>query len=374
MRLAIRHLDRHWLSALIAAAVLLACASLAGGRQGRTVYYQVTYADGSSRDLSAPPASNQGVTRVLRIARVEQGAKGYEILSTGPQPLTLVSRGQTYRTDLIWNGKAWAAPADEPDAAIVVESSAPGRAPEGRLRAEAEKLKSALIDLAAQLLESDKKLAAAEKSLGKQEAAAVVAAREQLRECLVRVLDGARRLSAPAAEVPEPPAAPSGEVTTPKAAAPAQGAGGVGKPIENVAVLPHRVQVWKLPAAEGERAYRLSIAHPEAGAAGAFYYVAYADTTGNGQPDKLLARSPLAVADAPGQWTQWRFTTAEKNVFVGKAWVRPDAVHYHSEAIRVADGWRDLSTRAYVAIDAWGMPTRPWGPCYGNIRVWTEGP
>ncbi|MGB2823963.1 MAG: hypothetical protein WBF17_23490, partial [Phycisphaerae bacterium] len=136
--------------------------------------------------------------------------------------------------------------------------------------------------------------------------------------------------------------------------------------------LPHRVQVWKVPPDRGERTYAVSMAHPEAGAAGGFYYVAYADTNDDGRADRLIARSPLARADRAGQWTQWRFRTGDERVFVGKAWDRDDTVHYHAEAVRIEGNWRALSAEAYVSDDAWGMPIRRWGPCIGNIRVWVD--
>ncbi len=375
MGLAMRHPGRRWLAVALAAAILLACASLAGDQRGRTVYYQVTYADGRSRDLSAPPAASKGIRRVLRIARIEQGSKGYEVLATGPQPLTLVSRGQTYKTDLVWNGKAWVVPTDDPEVAIVVESPTGSGAAPGAARAEADRLQAALIELAAKLLESERKLEAAERALAGQKAAAAATARARtdIRACLAEVLAGARKLSAPAGPAKSTPPAATGEVTAPDAPPPAKGTSGVGRPIGSVAVLPHRVQVWKLPAGTGERTCRVSVAHPEAGPAGAFHYVAYADTTGDGRADKLIARSPLAVASRAGQWTQWSFSTAERQLFVGRAWLRRDTVHYHAESIRIED-WDGLSTRSYVAVDAWGLPVRRWGPCYGNIRVWTSSP
>ena len=57
---------------------------------------------------------------------------------------------------------------------------------------------------------------------------------------------------------------------------------------------------------------------------------------------------------------------------MGSTWVRDDAVHYHTTAIHVRDNWRGLSSQAYVSMDAWGLPLRPWGPCFGNLRAWTS--
>jgi hypothetical protein len=176
----------------------------------------------------------------------------------------------------------------------------------------------------------------------------------------------------PTGKMPVPPA--SGEVVPATRPAAAKAVNGIALPLRQVAALPCRVQVWPVPGGQGQRTYRVSIEHPEAGAAGGFYYVAYADTDGNGRPDQLLARSPLAQAERAGQWTQWQFTTDQKTDFVGKAWDRPDTVHYHTQKIEIDDNWRGLGNQCYVSLDGWGVPMTPWGPCYGNLRVWSEGP
>ncbi|HUT02029.1 MAG TPA: hypothetical protein VM031_06215 [Phycisphaerae bacterium] len=359
--------------AIAAAMLLLVSARSAAGEEGRTVHYQVTYADGSSRDLSAVPQTNKGIARVLRISRIEQGLKGYEIMSTGPQTLTLVSRGQTYRTDLVWNGKAWVAPAGERKARVLI-APPQSAGPADGAQAETLRLKAALMELAAKLLDSNERLSAAAKALdGNTPAAAAVAkARQEIRSCVRTVVDGARRLS-PAKGAAKPPVDPTGKVTTLGTASPAKGAGGIATPIGKVASLSHRVQVWEAPPGRGERTYQVSIAHPEGGASGGFYYVAYADADGDGRPDRLLARSPFAQAERAGQWTQWGFATKHGRVFVGKAWDRADTVHYHAESVRIDDNWRGLSDQVYVSVEPWGLPVRRWGRCVGNIRVWVGG-
>ena len=358
-----------WRDVAIGGAILLALAAGAAGQPGRTVYYQVTFSDGSGRDVSTVPETHKGITRVLRIVRIEQGVRGYEILSTGPQTLTLVSRGQTYRTDLAWDGRAWVAPEDAAPAVTISTPSGPDAAP---ARAELLLVKASLLELAARLLESHEKLAAAEKGLDGPQADAVAKARQEVRGCAMQVLAEARKLSGPDAAGGQP-GEPTGRVEPQTGEAPKQ-AVGIVKPIDQVACLPHRVQVWKLPAGPGRRTYHVSAGHPEAGAAGAFYYVAYADTTGDGRPDQRIARSDLARAEQPGQWTQWAFTTDCRDVYVGKAWDRPDTVHYHTEAVRIDDNWRGLSSETYVSVDAWGLPAQPWLRSWGNLRVWNSQP
>ncbi len=381
MRSANQQRRRYRRSAALAAGALMLLwpAWAASKERGRTVYYQVTYADGTMRELSAVPKTGKDITRVLRVLRVEQGRGGFEILSTGPQVLTLVNRGQTYKTDLQWNGRAWVAPEDARPAAPG-KSAAKRADPSAALRAkqaEIVRMQGGLVALLQKLLASDEKLAEIEKSLrelkpeaSKADAAAdeVARARKEVWASLAEIVEAARKLSV--SPSPRKPAAPASGKVTPGESALKKRAGGIVKPIEDVAVLPYRAQVWKLPSAAGRRTYHVSIAHPEAGRFGEFYYVAYADTDGDARPDRLIARSPLARTDVPGAWTQWGFATSERDVFVGKAWQRADTAHYHVEAVHVDDFWRGLSTQTYVSVDTWGMPFRRWGPCVGNIRVW----
>ena len=365
------HVPR-WLIWLIGGAVLLlAAAAAGGGESGQSVYYQVTYDDGRTRDVTALPETNEGISRVLRIKRIEQGSRGYEIVSTGPQPLTLVSRGQTYRTDMVWNGKAWVAPSSDPDVAIVVSAGSP-TSPDAAVRAEAARLREKLIAVAGRLLESSEKLATARQTVeaSSPAAAAIEQARRDIQVCLAAVLKEAETLAGPST-LAKPSLPPSGEVTCDPPNRPAGGEG-IDEPIAETSALPYRVQVWPLAEGKGRRKVRVSIAHPQAGEAGQFNYVAYADTTGDGRPNRLIARSPAARAEKAGQWTQWEFETSEQNVYVGKAWDRSDTVHYHTEAIRIKDRWRGLGRQSYVAIDGWGLPFYRWGPAYGNIRVWTR--
>ena len=378
------------LGAYAAGALVLLCSTgPAGGQRGRVVYYQVTYADGTTRDLSAVPTTRQNIRRVVRVLREEDGQKGAEILSTGPQVLTYVNRGQTYRSDLRWSGSAWVAPEDtrrpappKPAPAAPMTTPAARPAAPAETQTDVRHAQVELVALSQTLLATHQKLTALERSLKAPAGDApnrpapaeqVAAARQAVREALLAVIETARKLSpAPSADAKAPPA--SGNVSD-ATSRPAGAAAGIARPIDDVAVLPYRRQVWKLPPATSERTCTVSIAHPEAGAFGEFYYVAYADTTGDGRPDKLIARSPAARARRAGQWTQWAFTTAERDVFVGKAWSRPNASHYHSTAITVRDHWRGLSQQAYVAANLWGH--RGWhrlgAPCLANVRVWVGG-
>lgn len=358
----------------LAAALLAGHAAICPAEESRTVYYQVTYADGASRELSAVPATDKDIKRVLRITRIEQGNRGYEILSTGPQPLTLVNRGQTYQADLTWNGKAWVAPGEEPAAPAITLQPVSATSQENLPQA-----KTALLELAQKLLAADQAIHDAEKSLlsaakpAEAAAEALAKARRELQSAAAAAIAAGKMLS-PAQPRQELPV-PSGTVS-PASAAPGD-ANGIATPTDRTAALPHHVQVWKLAAgADGQRVVHVSMAHPEAGAMSAFHYVAYADTDGDGKPDKLIARSPQAAADKPGAWTEWSFPTAEKAVFVGKAWSRPETSHYHVESVKLEGNarrqWRGLSEDAYVGEDMWDLPNRIVSGLLGNVHVWVD--
>ena len=111
------------------------------------------------------------------------------------------------------------------------------------------------------------------------------------------------------------------------------------------------------------------MAHAEAGTFGAFYYVAYADSTGDGLPDTPLARSPLAASERPGQWTSWRFTTDAERVFIGHAWPNVDNAVYCRRT--TGANWRILSRDLYVAPVFGALPRRVAGPYVGNCRVYS---
>jgi len=165
------------------------------------------------------------------------------------------------------------------------------------------------------------------------------------------------------------PLRPTGQVLPFKPGRKWTSAAGVVSAIDKVHVLPHRVQVWAAAPQRGRRTYHVAMAHAEAGTFGAFYYVAYADSTGDGLPDKPLARSPLARSERPGRWTSWRFTTEAARVFVGHAWANADNAIYCRRA--VGANWRKLSREVYVAPVLGALPRRAAGPYVSNCRLYS---
>ncbi len=367
---------------LLACCVLVTCGDLSA-EVGRTVYYQITFADGNIRDESNVPATNANIRMVLRIGRIAPTIVSYEVITTHNAPLTRYDTGRTIKTELKWNGKAWVAPADELRKRLELERR---RSADAKINRLAESMRSLLLaerkrqelslrELTKLAAEAEKKLvrlkgtdregSAAEELLKVRAARRRVAARiGEYERTLGELRTGRSRLGRPMGKVVEfnAPAAPR-STTSPKAG--------------RVQVPPHRVQVWKLPSdkvAGGRRTYEVRIPHPEAGAYGSFYYVAYADTDGDGKPDRLIGRSPLAVAGRPGAWTNWRFETDYASVFVGNAWTNPNTSVY----TRPAGSRRGDAAQVYVspflgAVPNWQGSGEYW-PYFGSIQVYVENP
>ena len=339
------------------------------------VYYQVTYADGSVRDLSEPPAGRVGIRRVIRIARVETAGPGYRVLSAGAYLPRFLETGRTVQRELRWNGRAWVARRAPRARPGVGPTSRPAPVADGRRSDRAEGLRRRLRAATARLRVFEQAIAQAAELLtkvrgtGRESAAMLLLEQAQAarRKCLRTIAELERRLEAAGAD-----GSALGQAVGKVAPAPGalgEGALGVVRPLRRRRVLPHRAHVWRLPPARGRRTYVASMAHPEAGLLGAFYYVAYADSDGDGAPDTLIARSPLAVADAPGRWSRWSFTTDAADVFVGCAWPYADAAVYHGP-LTDRDGWRGLGTEVYVSGSVAGLPWRRWPwPYFTNLRV-----
>ncbi len=375
---------RTWaLAAAAAAGVLGVLASPAGGGES-IVYYQVVYANRQIRDLSEPPKTDRGIRRVIRISRIDGAYPGLEVHAVDAAGIEYAGIGTTVRKELRWNGTAWVLPEETAPAVTPPQPPKPppptpqppkqlGRLLEKvrtRLEGEREKLKVAdqAVVLAARVVtqaQGDQERQAAMLLLEKAQAHRQEALERVLRlEALMGELEGDGSGEAPRGAPPEgdPPAA-AAEPDRP----PAQG---------RRQVLPHRLQVWKLPPGTGRRTYDVRMAHAEPGRLGGFHYIVFADTDGDGQPDQLVARSPLATADRVGGWTRWSFTTDRTALFVGNTWRRLDAVQYYRSAPVPADtGLGD--TEVFVSGRPWGRPRHRWTHPYWPglyVRVGRPGP
>lgn len=147
-------------------------------------------------------------------------------------------------------------------------------------------------------------------------------------------------------------------------------AAGIVKSISKVSIPAHRVQVWAAPPETARRSYHITMAHAEAGPMGAFYYVAYADSTGDGLPDTLIARSILAGSEEAGQWTAWSFITEARTVFIGMAWASADTAIYCQPA--VGPQWRKLGRQAYISPILGSAPRRQGGLLITNARFYSR--
>jgi len=339
------------------------------------VYYQVTYADGSVRDLNAPPSTNENIRQVLRLARYESTLPSYETLSTGAGAShTVINPGRTIRQYLQWNGRAWTAPKSQHAAAT------PATMPLGELarqrQAELQLLQEQLARHIRELAELKKAISRARRELAAAKGTSDEAAAEKKLASLLAARSKARKSvralqkSLDLVRKPVPLDHPTGKVTP---ASPLPGRyWGISRPVQQRRLLPYQVQVWKLDEAEGRRTYVVSMAHSDAGELGAFYYVAYADTDDDGLPDKLIAHSPLAQADEPGQWTQWSFSTSARRVFVGNAWPNSNTAVYYQPRDGTSVSWDGLGTEVYFSGYYGGVPWQQWryAPYFTNLRVY----
>ncbi len=348
---------------LAAAAAVVALALAGWARAESVTYYQVTYTDGSVRDLAAVPDTNAGIGRVLRITRSDEGSNGRQISSTAGRGVTVIAEGRTDSQKLRWDGKAWVAPEPEPakaDNAIQAEFA--------RLH---EAIESELAALQAAAETVAKRTAAARQASGADLAAArqaVIDAQAEQIERLSRIV----RLQQALLDSLTGPAAlnrTTGTVRVLTIGPAAEWDYGVARPSGRGSTMSDRVRVWPLPPGVGPRVITVSMAHCAAGPRGAFHYVAYADTDGDGTPDELIANSPPASADRARAWTSWDFTTDARNVFVGQAWADDNVVISTTPA--TPDNWRGLGTDVYVSGIFGGVPCRRlvgW-PVVGDIRV-----
>ncbi|MHC4563846.1 MAG: hypothetical protein ACYS8X_13895 [Planctomycetota bacterium] len=352
------------------------------------VYYQVVAADNTIRDLEHVPATGENIQSVLRVSRFGSALKAYESVSTGAGHRS-AGKPTVTRTYLTWNGKAWVDPPSDGPVATAAEQT-------HSVRSQLQQTNCVLDALRQRLAKLDHAVADLERRL---EDPPSRKSEKGLREHLKQV-EAARATCLRQIESYTHQARTLQELLAGRGHSPVQGTVTVRQdeqgdqaklPVTAEATLPHQVQVWKVQRPEGQRRtagkhqYTVSMAHPVAGSAGAFNYVAYADTDGDGEPDELIARSPLAVAQTAGQWTSWSFETAHENVYVGNAWQRPDVSHYYQpgeSAPEVTEGAAGshrpdtgLEEQAWIGEVYYGLPNarhrrdHRWGVYLTNIHV-----
>lgn len=134
---------------------------------------------------------------------------------------------------------------------------------------------------------------------------------------------------------------------------------------KRVAVPAHRRQVWMLyPEQKKSDRIKVEVAHAAPGKEGGFFIVAYADTDGDGMPDRLLSQSPFLTSEKAGEWSGWEFHSEEQLIFVGNGWTGPTKVYYdHGE-------WPDdiLSETMYYS-NSQAIPRLTASPKVTNLRI-----
>jgi len=384
------------LAVAVVAAVLADPSIASAQRRGGTVYYQVTYEDGDVADLSKIPSTDRNIRRVVRILRLNRGDRGLRSLST--EETTFVSSGgRTYRDELTWNGKAWVLHEQvrqaQPTTTKATSSGDPNTADAAKtlktLLAEQRALAAKRVKTYAQrLAKQTAARKAAEKALAEakdENAQAVARGKVKSAKALETQLETLLALSRQTLKTLEDDdtkfGKPTGKVVTADKVPPLKkdGGGGVAEPISETHVMPHRVQVWRAPLTrtlkknDGPTTYRVSMAHPEAGALGEFYYVAYADTDGDGQPDKLIARSPLARATEAGDWTSWSFASNQERIYVGNALPRARGSMY-AERFEKQSQWVGMGDRPWVSDTFGAAPAARGWPFLSNLRIEVQVP
>ncbi|HDL63896.1 MAG TPA: hypothetical protein ENH12_00755 [Proteobacteria bacterium] len=109
----------------------------------------------------------------------------------------------------------------------------------------------------------------------------------------------------------------------------------------------------------------VEMAHGAAGDEGGFNIIAYADTNGDGKPDKKIAESKFLTGEKAGAWSSFTFSTGEKSLFVGSSWPSDN----NTVTFRGNGEWPrenfPLEGRFFYIID--GKNSRSAGPAFTNL-------
>ena len=129
--------------------------------------------------------------------------------------------------------------------------------------------------------------------------------------------------------------------------------------------------VWQiLPDHVRAGRYHLSVQHAASGMKGSFFLAAYADTTGDSMPDKLIGTSLKKTVSEPGKWSSWDFAAANsaKGLFVGVHFDKRNGsmMYYQNGALK---GYSGLGSTVYYTRTEKALPTSKASPRYTNLRL-----
>ena len=126
--------------------------------------------------------------------------------------------------------------------------------------------------------------------------------------------------------------------------------------------------VWGVkPERKTGNAVKVKMAHAGVGERGGFWIVAYADTNGDGKPDKEIAKSEFLASDRRVAWSSFTFTTQEKRIFVGSTWPKGS----NNLVFRWDGPWplkdSPFEDRFYHVVSPNKSSTA--GPAYTNMKI-----
>lgn len=126
--------------------------------------------------------------------------------------------------------------------------------------------------------------------------------------------------------------------------------------------------VWAIkPDRKTGRTVRVEMAHAAGGSEGGFTILAYADTDGDGKPDKKIAESDFLTVEEPGQWSTFTFTAEEDALFVGNIWPPGnETVVFRGNGLWPRED-SPFEGRFFYRIS--GANSRSAGPAFTNLRV-----
>jgi len=116
----------------------------------------------------------------------------------------------------------------------------------------------------------------------------------------------------------------------------------------------------------------VEMAHGAAGDEGGFNIIAYADTNGDGNPDKKVAESEFLTGKKVGEWSSFTFTSVHKSLFIGNSWPADnDTVIFRGNGNWPRKDY-PFEGRFFYLID--GRNCRSAGPAFTNLNVIFSSP